>query len=125
MNYLGVDWGMKRLGFAQSQGEIASPLANIRVQNFNQAIAKVQELVVDKEVNLIVIGKPESGMGKIVDKVAKKLAALGLPIVCQDETLSSQEAKKAMLELGYSQKKRKLDHAMAAAIILQRYLDEH
>lgn len=126
MKYLGVDWGMIKIGLAISEGEIASPWGTVIVQknSLSKAVAKVVAIAKQEEANQMVIGKPEGEMGQVVEKAVNALQKQGLNVVLTDETLSTQNAKSKMLELGFGRKARKEDNAMAAAIILQRYLDE-
>lgn len=124
MRYLGIDWGLKNIGLAISEGEIASPLKTLSVNSFEDAIAKVVGVIEDEIADLIIIGNPEGKMGEIVKKIAKRLKAEGFEVILADETLSTQAAQKTMIEMGLSQKERQNDNSVAAAIILQRYLDE-
>lgn len=126
MKYLGVDWGMTKIGLAVSEGEIASPLgvATLQKNSLGKAVAKIVAIAKKEVVDRIVIGKPEGEMGQVVEKAVNALQKQGLNVVLADETLSTQNAKSKMLELGFGRKARKEDNAMAAAIILQRYLDE-
>lgn len=124
MRYLGVDWGLKKIGVALSEGEIATPLKTLHVTGLEDALSKVIGCIEDEIADLIVLGQPEGEMGEIVKKVAKRLKNEGFDVALADETLSSQESKKMMIEMGLSKKARKEDDATSAAIILQRYLDE-
>lgn len=124
MRYLGIDWGLKKIGIAVSEGEIATPLETLQVNGLEDAITKVVGCIEDEIADLIILGAPEGEMGEIVKKVSKRLKSEGFDVVLSDETLSTQEAKGLMIEMGLSQKDRKEDNATAAAIILQRYLDE-
>ncbi len=126
MKFLGVDWGLNRIGLAISEGEVASPLGTLNVQanSFDKAVAKVMAVAVEEKAQQLILGKPEGKMGKIVEDVAKALRKQGADVVLADETLSTQEAKRTMIEMGMGQKARREDNAVAAAIILQRYLDE-
>lgn len=124
MRYLGIDWGLKKIGLAISEGEIATPLKTISVNSFEDAITKVISVIEDEIADLIVLGNPEGVMGEMVKKVAKRLKSEGFEVVLADETLSTQEAKTLMIEMGLSKKDRGEDNALSAAIILQRYLDE-
>lgn len=124
MKYLGVDWGLKRVGLAISEGEVASPLEVLTIKGLEDGINQLGS-VIDKEgIDLVVVGKPEGEMGKLVDRLAGNLRKRGINFQLSDETLSTQEAKKVMLESGVGKKKRREDNALSAAIILQRYLDE-
>ncbi|MDO8639212.1 MAG: Holliday junction resolvase RuvX [Candidatus Daviesbacteria bacterium] len=124
MRYLGIDWGLKKIGLAISEGEIASPLKTIIVTSFEDAIAKVIGVIENEIADLIILGNPEGKMGEMVKKVANRLKSEGFEIILSDETLSTHDAKKIMIEMGFGKKDRGEDNAIAAAIILQRYLDE-
>lgn len=124
MRYLGIDWGLKKIGVAVSEGELASPLKTLKVSGLDDAINKVVGCIEDEIADLIVLGCPEGEMGEMVKKVAKRLKAEGFEVKLADETLSTQESKALMIEMGLGQKDRREDNAVSAAIILQRYLDE-
>lgn len=124
MKYLGLDWGLKRIGLAISEGEFASPFKIVEIKNLKDGVRKIAELVKKENMDAVIIGQPEGGMGRVVQKVIKQLSNLGMKVVAADETLSTQEAKRVMIEIGISKKDRKEDNALSAAIILQRWLDE-
>lgn len=124
MRYLGIDWGLKKIGVALSEGEMATPLKILHVNGLEDAISQVVGTIEDEIADLIVLGQPEGEMGEIVKKVAKRLKGEGFEVVLADETLSTQESAQLMIEMGLSKKSRKEDDATSAAIILQRYLDE-
>jgi putative Holliday junction resolvase len=139
MRALGVDYGHRRIGLALSDasGMLASPWKTIaRVGNASQvAQAIAGELAAlerrDEPVGLIVLGYPRRLNGEVtgqtaaVEKVADHLRRIaGVPLVLQDERLSSHEADGllARTEKNWRKRKERLD-AMAAAVILQDYLD--
>lgn len=126
MKYLGLDWGLKKIGLAVSEGELASPwgIINVQKNSLDKAVAKVKAVVEREEVEYIILGKPEGEMGKIIEKAAEALKKQDLDVSLVDETLSTQDAKRLMLEMGMRKRARKEDNAVAAALILQRYLDE-
>ncbi|MFA5932743.1 MAG: Holliday junction resolvase RuvX [Microgenomates group bacterium] len=124
MRYLGVDWGIKKIGVAISEGDLATPLKTLHVNGLEDAISQIVGCCEDEIADLIVLGKPEGEMGEIVKKVSKLLKGEGFEVVLADETLSTQEAQSLMIEMGLGKKDRKDDNATSAAIILQRYLDE-
>ena len=123
MKYLGVDFGLRRVGLAISRGELASPLDTIRVKGLRDAAAKVSEFAKSQEFTKIVVGLPEGKMGQVVLGFIKALKRKGFEIETADETLSSQKAIQAMVELNVSKKARRFSDAQAAAIILQNFLD--
>ncbi len=124
MKYLGVDWGLKRVGLAISEGELASPLMTLNITSLQDGVKKIMDLVEKEDIRVIVIGQPEGESGKLVQNAVKELSKIGVEIISGDETLSTQIAKDEMLNLGVKKKVRRDDNAMAAAVILQRYLDK-
>ncbi len=121
MRYLGVDFGLKRIGLATSEGELASPDKTLEVKNFKNALEQIiQE---SRDFDKVVVGLPEGKMGQTVLGFIKALKKSGVDAVEADETLSSQKAIKQMIESGVSKKNRLVNDSVAAAIILQGYLD--
>lgn len=121
MKYLGVDFGMKRVGLATSEGELASPWKIIEGSGVNDLVEKIRKEAVGFEK--IIVGVPEGKMGKLIKKVSGQLKTAGLLVIESDETLSSQRATRLMVDLGLSRKKRKNNDAYSAAEILSNYLD--
>jgi putative holliday junction resolvase len=134
---LAFDYGRKRIGVAISDptGTLARPLTMLpgdRADTVDQAVALVAGLTgEDAGLDAIVIGLPYRLDGTphdLTDDVRAFAAALatrvGVPIVFQDERLSSQEAESRLSATDRSWRRRKarLD-AAAAAVILQDYLD--
>lgn len=122
MKYLGVDFGIKRVGLAVSEGELASPWKVLEGRGPNDLMDKLGKEASD--FDQIIIGLPEGKMGELVKKVVANLQKKGLDIVTSDETLSSKNATSLMVELAVPKKKRKVNDAYSAAIILQNYLDD-
>ncbi len=120
MKYLGIDWGIKRIGLAVSEGQIASPFATFSVTPLEGAVKKISEIVLQEKIDQIILGLPEGKMGEIVKKVATKLPG---KVILTDETLSSQTAHRLMIEMGVKKEKRKDDNAVAAMVILQGFLE--
>lgn len=124
MKYLGIDWGLKRVGLAVSEGDLASPLATLTIGGLKDGVEKVVEVIKRENIEFVVMGLPEGEMGKNVRRAAVEFGKQGIAVKLVDETLSTQEAKKAMLEAGVSRKRRQDDNRIAAVIILQNFLDE-
>jgi len=131
MRYLAIDYGDKRTGLAicDPAETIASPLTVIEGQK--DLIKKINEIVTSEKIEAIVLGLPlnmddsQGFRAKLVFQFAEKLKAqLQIPIHLQDERLSSfaAEANLAPAELTRKKKKKRLD-AVAAAVILQAFLD--
>lgn len=124
MKYLGIDFGLKRIGLAISEGELASPWQILEVNNFSDAVEKISGVVKDNSFEKIVIGLPEGKMGTNVRGFIKALSKKGIKAETADETLSSKNALQTMIEQGVKEKKRRLQDAYSAAEILQNYLEK-
>jgi putative Holliday junction resolvase len=133
MRALGLDVGQKRIGVALSdtEGILASPLTVVDATDTEQALNAISELCNQYQVECIVVGLPISMDGtlgkqaKVVQQFISRLAdAIKITIDTWDERLSSIEADRAMIATGTKKdKKKNLRDAIAAAIILQGYLD--
>ncbi|MDP2401044.1 MAG: Holliday junction resolvase RuvX, partial [Actinomycetota bacterium] len=132
MRVLGLDIGERRVGVAVSdaRAHVATPLT-VLDGPLSADIAALRRLVDDYEVETLVVGLPLSMNGQEgpqavrVRHEADGLARL-LPVsvVYYDERLSSAEANRLMAEAGASSRKRRGSVDMvAAAIVLQSYLD--
>lgn len=123
MKYLGIDFGLRRVGLSTSEGNLASPLKTVEVRGFKDSVEKVAGLVRLGGFDKIVIGLPEGKMGKTIIGFAKALEKIGLDVEYADETLSTHQAVAQMVELNIPKNKRHISDAYSAAIILQNYLD--
>lgn len=138
---LGVDYGLRRIGLAVSDasGTLARPLATLDragLGNDRLAAAAILEqaaVLGDEPIDVIVVGWPRRLDGTaneqtpLVEAFARELQSrTAIPVVLQDERLSSHEAdsRLAAREKDWRKRKRQLD-AAAAAVILQDYLDTH
>jgi len=127
MRILGIDYGLKKIGLALTDGQLAEPLGVIRIRRENQDITRAIDLICQKEeVEEIVIGLPESGLVGKIKKFGSDLEKLtGLPVFYQDENLTTQDAIAKMIEAGKSRKARKeKEDAVSAALILQDWLNQ-
>ena len=133
MRILGIDHGTKRVGLAISDElkMIAQPLEMLPPDPFGDFIARIRELIKDKEIELIVVGMPrnmDGSYGEAAQKVETFVAAMKdtiiVPIKLWDERLTSVQANRFLIEGNVRRKdrKEKVDKT-AAAIILQSYLD--
>lgn len=125
MTILGVDYGRAKIGLAITEGNVAQPWAVVRVSSQNDALEKITGVAKTEGVARIVVGISEEGMGKEQEEFARALEKrIGTPVIRWDETLSTQDAKARALEAGIPRDRRKkLEDAFAASIVLQSYLD--
>ena len=124
MRILGIDYGLKKIGLAISEGELAEPLGVIRITNYELRIANICE---KEKIDKIVIGVSEGNMVTKQRRFGAKLVKItSLPVEFQDETLTSQDAIAKMNQAGKRRKfRRQFQDAVAAAIILQSWLDKN
>jgi len=133
MRIMGLDIGEKRIGVALSDplGIIASALTVIERTTNEAAVKQIIDLARENEAERIVVGMPRSldgSLGKQAQAVLSFIDLLKeytqLPVVAWDERLSTVAAERTMLELGMKRDKRKKRRdSLAAAFILQGYLD--
>ena len=123
MNYLGIDYGKKRVGIAYSEGIQAQALLELATA---EALSRIIELVSERKIDHCIIGLPEGPLAASVKKFAEILDHnIRIPLTFWDETLTSDTAKKLLLISGKSKKRQKqTEHQLAAAIILQDFLDQ-
>lgn len=123
MKYLGIDYGLKRVGLAISEGQLASPYKIIEIKSLRDGVYKIFSIFHIGKFDKVIVGMPEGDMGKAVIKLVSFLKSKGVDTVSADETLSSKQAQREMIDRGAGKKKRQVSDDMAAAIILQNYLD--
>ncbi|MBI2019328.1 pre-16S rRNA-processing nuclease YqgF [Candidatus Daviesbacteria bacterium] len=123
MKYLGVDFGLKKIGLAVSEGEFASPWQIVKVKNIPDAVGKIGSIIEKGSFPKVIVGLPEGKMEKNVIGFVKALKKRGFEVETAPETLSSKRALKSMIEQGVRQKKRREEDAYSAAEILQQFLD--
>lgn len=125
MRLLGIDYGQKKLGVAVAFSPIAEPYSVIRRSNRESVLEKIKTLVEAEQIERVVVGISEGEMAKETKNFADNLRAyLTVPVDLHDETLSTQSAQKLAQEANVARAKRKrLEDAYAASIMLQSYLD--
>jgi putative Holliday junction resolvase len=134
MRLLGLDLGSRTLGIAVSDqtGTIASNVKTIRQnEDYDYLVGEVCDLVREYEIGTIVLGFPKNMNGSIgpkgelsIDFKEKLENVLSIPVVLQDERLSTKSATDMLISGNVSRKKRhKVVDSVAATIILQSYLD--
>jgi len=133
MRILALDHGTRRVGVAVSDElkTIAQPLEYIPAELFDDFLERLQEILREKEVELILVGLPrnmDGSYGPAAEKVRAFVAELQktitLPIKLCDERLTSVMANRILIQgnVRRDKRKEKVDK-MAAAILLQSYLD--
>lgn len=125
---LGVDLGQKTTGLAISSGEIASPYQTITHKNISQALSLIIQIIELEKIDTVVVGFVEGKIKSMFEDFAQKLqkARPDLEVILWDETLTSRQATERMVKLGIAKRRRTAkEHEVAAALILQSYLDSN
>ncbi len=119
MKLLGIDFGLKNIGLAMSEGFLVEPLGVVK------NVKRIDRICQEHKIEKIIIGLSEGEMAKKTRVFGEKLARqTNLPVEYQDETLTSEEAKRLMIKIGKPKKKRQEQaDAIAASLILQAYLE--
>jgi putative Holliday junction resolvase len=135
MRWMGLDYGDKRIGVAVSDelGWTAQGLETIRRQTPDKDAARIEEILKQYEITEIVVGLPKNmnntigPRGEICIAFSQDLQQrLDVPVHLWDERLTTVSATRVLLEADVSRKKRKLViDKMAAALILQGYMDSN
>ena len=137
MRVLALDVGERRVGIAISDptGTLARPLQALARGSREEDFAAIAALVAEHDVGLVVVGQPlsldgtEGPQARRVARYAEALAAhLTVRVTSWDERFTTVEAKKVLRQRRKEKDRRRarakgeLD-AVAAAVILQGYLD--
>lgn len=131
---LGIDFGMRRIGVALSDvmGITACPFMLIERESMEKDLDQLEPVIREKEVTLIVVGLPlnmDGTDGKLmveVNSFVRKLQErFKIEVKLVDERLTTLQAERVLTEeADVSRGKRKgLRDKVAAALILQSYLD--
>ena len=136
----GLDVGERRIGVAVSDltGTLARPVGVLQTSGLDgdavdRAVTELARLAAEEDglVSLVVglprrlDGSPSDMTPRVQAFAAALRTRIGMPVVLQDERLTSREAENrlALREKDWRVRKKQID-AAAAAIILQDYLDE-
>ncbi len=133
---MGLDFGSKTVGVAISDALLitAQGIEIIRRKEENklrQTLARIEDLIVEYEVEEIVLGMPKNMNATEGERVAltmefkeKLERRTGLPVHMWDERLTTVAADRTMMEAGIRRENRK-DYVdmIAATLILQGFLD--
>jgi putative Holliday junction resolvase len=134
---MGLDYGSRTVGVAVSDELMLTAQGKeiIRRKEENKlrkTLARIEELIQEYGVEKIVLGLPLNMDGSVSersklclefkDKIERRT---GIPVVMQDERLTTVEADEIMYDVGIRDRKKKKEHVdmIAAEIILQDYLN--
>jgi len=132
---MGLDYGDKTIGIAISDelGWTAQGVEVIRRSTAERDLTRLRELIGEYGVKGLVVGLPKNmnntigPRGELCIAFAEALReAFQLPVHMWDERLTTASAQRTLIEADVSRKKRKqVIDKMAAALILQGYMDSN
>ena len=134
MRCLGLDLGSKRIGVALCDPEerVATPLTVVeRSKSRSHDHANIARLVEEYGVEAVVVGLPLNMSGKVTaaaqsakEETEQLRATLGIPVHLYDERLTTVTANRSLMEMEMkSDARRRVVDKVAAAVMLQAYLD--
>lgn len=137
MKIMGLDYGSKTVGVALSDELLmtAQPRETIyreRESKIRHTLARIEELITENDVRLIVLGLPlnmDDSEGEralaarsFMDRLERRT---GLPVVLQDERLTTVESDEIMKKMGLVPGDKRYVDQIAANVILQEYMENH
>ena len=136
MRIMGLDYGSKTVGVAVSDAllltaQAVETISRPQETKLRRTLARIEELCREYEIEKIILGFPKNMNNTIGDRAEKSLEfaemlkrRTGLPVVMWDERLTTVAANRAMMAGGVRRENRgQYVDALAAALILQGYLD--
>lgn len=128
--YASLDYGAVRIGIAMTPPGVLFARPFGHVINDDTAIQKIVSMMHDQQISLLVVGLPRGMQGqettqtKVVQEFAQNLKQmLSIPIVLQDESLTSVKAEHELQQRKKDYKKSDIDE-LSACYILEDYLAE-
>lgn len=131
MTLLGIDYGTSRIGIALSKGDIVTPIETVKTKIAEFSIQKIARYCIENKVERIVIGLPltvdgkETAFAREVKRFGKQVKVrTKKPVTYHNEFGSSNTALADAIDYGISQKNRRVNDHLAAAVILREYISE-
>ena len=127
-NVLALDVGERRIGLAFGDTAVKLPITLPAVKASVFDVDYLKAAINDKDVSVLVVGLPRNQSGeetaqtRYVRSFITALGDIGVPVVYQDESLTSVLAEERLQAAGRPYSKGDID-SMAAALILQDYLE--
>jgi putative transcription antitermination factor YqgF len=120
---LGIDYGRAKIGIALATGPLAEPLSTIPT---SRATLLLPKIVFQYNIATLVVGLSQDSIDKEIHKFIINLQNVSSlskqKIIFQDETLTTHDAINALMHSSPKRRKTR-EHSVAAAIILQSWLD--
>lgn len=126
-NLLALDVGTSRVGIARASMDARLPEPLDDIKNDDNFFNNIKNVIAEHKIDTLIVGLPRNMSGQetkqseyVREFYANSLKKLNLPIIYQDETLSTVKAQEWIKRNNYN--KTSLD-SVAAVIILEDYLN--
>lgn len=125
---IGLDVGEKRIGVAVADSGVRIAVPFLTIEADGNEIEAIAKIVLQERADIIVVGYPRNQKGEVtaqtsyVERFAERLADIEVPVVFQDESLTSVMAEERLVAQKKPYTKADID-AQAATIILQDYVE--
>jgi len=133
MRYLGLDVGDRWIGVALSDpsGKLASPFTILKRVEELADLEAIVSIINQHDVRRVIVGLPRSMDGtlgrqaeKVEDFTRKLRQHTEIPVEFRDERLTTVSARQLMRASQTRKSQKRRDDAIAAAVLLQAFLDE-
>lgn len=127
---IALDVGERRIGVAHADIAVRVPVIHSTIDVNGLEIERIRQIAAELQPVKIIIGYPRNQQGEttaqteVVEEFANRLQELKIPIVFQDESLTSVLAEEYLKNQKKPYSKADID-AQAAAIIMRDYLEAH
>ena len=127
MKLLSIDYGQRKIGIAKAETKIVEPYTVLHYESQEKVILKIVKIIKDLGIDKVVVGVSEGKSAQRSKNFGENLLKyLEIPLEYIDETLSTQKAQELAIEAGIKRlKRKKLEDAYAAAVMLQLYLEKY
>lgn len=129
-SFVALDVGEKRIGVAIGDSGVRIAIPFDTIETDGKEIERIARIIIDEHADVLVVGYPRNQSGEptaqttYVEQFAKGLIDIAPSIVFQDESLTSVLAEQRLQSYKKPYTKGDID-ALAAAMILQDYIEQH
>ena len=129
-SFLALDVGEKRIGIATADATVCIAVARNTIDVDGGELTAIKKIIASDGIDAIIVGYPRNQAGEAtkqteyVERFAKTLEQFSLPVMFQDESLTSVKAEELLKRQQKPYQKKDID-AVAASLILQDYLEVH
>ena len=128
--FVALDVGEKRIGVAVGDSGVRIAVPSVTIETNGEELEQIAKIILDEKADAVIVGYPRNQSGEAtaqtayVEAFAKQLTDIAPSIVFQDESLTSVMAEQRLQSYKKPYTKGDID-ALAAAIILQDYLEQN